>query len=198
MAKSDINTGNIFIERLKSLRKARHLTQVQVAEALHISKGAVAMWETGKRTPPLKVMEQLAEYFDCRVDYLFGTSDDAITTNRDYKERLALSNSIFRAEKAAIDANALEKLFVYIAGLDEHGIEAVRAVATAENSRCRAQHTLKLNTDGYLTVTVNIDQDKAPCSSPAPEEYYDYAASELQAQKEEDATPPDDEEGCKG
>lgn len=191
MAKSDINTGNIFIERLKSLRKARHLTQVQVAEDLHISKGAVAMWETGKRTPPIKVMEQLAEYFDCRIDYLLGTSEDAVTSNREYKERLALGNSVYRATKAALDADALAKLFKFIAGLDEHGIEAVRAVATAESSRCSAQQTLKPNVEDYLTVTVSIDQNKAPFSAPAPEEFYEYAASELQAQEDAVLTPDD-------
>ena len=40
-----------FAERLKELRKENGYTQVKLAEALGLSKGTVAMWETGKRTP---------------------------------------------------------------------------------------------------------------------------------------------------
>lgn len=36
-----------FAERLKELRKENGYTQVTLAEALGLSKGTVAMWETG-------------------------------------------------------------------------------------------------------------------------------------------------------
>ena len=37
----------MFDERLKSLRKKCGYTQVSLAETLGVSKGTVAMWETG-------------------------------------------------------------------------------------------------------------------------------------------------------
>ena len=43
----------MFPERLKQLRKEKGLTQVTLAETLGVSKGTVAMWETGKRMPSI-------------------------------------------------------------------------------------------------------------------------------------------------
>ena len=34
--------------RIKELRKEKGLTQVELAKALNVSKGAIAMWETRK------------------------------------------------------------------------------------------------------------------------------------------------------
>ena len=52
-----------FASRLKQLRKEKGYTQVTLATALGLSKGTVAMWETGKRTPDYEVVNQLADIF---------------------------------------------------------------------------------------------------------------------------------------
>ena len=41
----------MFPERLKDLRKEKGMTQIELATALGVSSGTVAMWETGKRKP---------------------------------------------------------------------------------------------------------------------------------------------------
>lgn len=41
----------MFAERLKMIRKQKGYTQISLAEKLEVSKGTVAMWETGKHTP---------------------------------------------------------------------------------------------------------------------------------------------------
>lgn len=46
----------MFAERLKALRKKHGYTQVSLAETLGVSKGTVAMWETGKRTPDFETL----------------------------------------------------------------------------------------------------------------------------------------------
>ena len=53
-----------FGERIRTLRKERDLTQLQVAEYVGVSQTAVAAWETGKREMPkgdnlLKLAEAL-------------------------------------------------------------------------------------------------------------------------------------------
>lgn len=48
---------------LAELRKNKNLTQGQLAKALNISVSAVAMYETGARTPSLKKAKQISEYF---------------------------------------------------------------------------------------------------------------------------------------
>lgn len=40
-----------YADRIKELRKTHGYTQITLAEALGVSKGTVAMWETGKRAP---------------------------------------------------------------------------------------------------------------------------------------------------
>ena len=39
----------VFSERIKELRKEKEITQVELAEAIGLSKGTIAMWEVGKR-----------------------------------------------------------------------------------------------------------------------------------------------------
>lgn len=50
--------------RIKELRKANGYTQVTLAEALGVSKGTVAMWETGKRAPGYEVINLLSDMFE--------------------------------------------------------------------------------------------------------------------------------------
>lgn len=66
----------MFAQRLKELRKDRGLTQIQFAQQFHVSNGAVAMWETGKREPDFDTMNRLAAFFNVTVDYLLGNVTD--------------------------------------------------------------------------------------------------------------------------
>ena len=57
-------------ERLKALRAEKQITQVQLAEMLGVSKGTVAMWETGKSVPTMKNMIALSEILNTDVEIL--------------------------------------------------------------------------------------------------------------------------------
>ena len=45
------------------LRKERNITQEELASEIGMSKGAIGMYETGKRTPSLKRAKQIAQFF---------------------------------------------------------------------------------------------------------------------------------------
>ena len=62
--------------RIKQLRKENRLTQVELAEKLGVSVSTVAMWETGKRTPNFKTLNDMSDMFDRSIDYILGNSDD--------------------------------------------------------------------------------------------------------------------------
>ena len=65
-----------FAERFKELREAAHLTQIELAEKLNISKGAVGNYESGSRTPrKLEDLESIADFFNVEIDYLIGRTD---------------------------------------------------------------------------------------------------------------------------
>ena len=67
----------MFANRLKKIRSKKGITQVQLAETLGVSKGTVAMWETGKREPNYETLHKLSEFFAKRIDYVLGYSNDA-------------------------------------------------------------------------------------------------------------------------
>lgn len=59
-------------EKLKELRAKQGLTQATFAKIFNISSGTIAMWETGKRTPDIEMLNRIAEYFGVTLDYLVG------------------------------------------------------------------------------------------------------------------------------
>lgn len=62
------NFKNIILK----LRKERGLNQEQLAKELRVSKSTIGMWETGKRLPSSKLYEEIADYFNVDIDYLYG------------------------------------------------------------------------------------------------------------------------------
>ncbi len=62
--------------RIAAQRKAKCLTQKQVADSLHITDKAVSKWECGKNFPDLTVLETLAATLDTTPAYLLGLNED--------------------------------------------------------------------------------------------------------------------------
>ncbi|OUM95311.1 MAG: XRE family transcriptional regulator [Thermobacillus sp. ZCTH02-B1] len=59
-------------ERLRQLRKAKGMTQEQVAAYLNAAKSTVSQYENNVNEPDLKTLVKLADLFGVSVDYLFG------------------------------------------------------------------------------------------------------------------------------
>lgn len=59
-------------ENIRAYRKARSLTQEQLAEVLGVTVGAVYKWEAGLSVPELGTIVELADFFDVSVDALLG------------------------------------------------------------------------------------------------------------------------------
>ena len=65
-----------FAVQLKTLRTQKDLTQQQLAEIVNVNKPHVSNWESGRNVPLLPVLWQLADYFQCSIDFLVGRSDN--------------------------------------------------------------------------------------------------------------------------
>lgn len=65
----------MFSERLKSLRKAKNLSQYELADRLGFSRGKLANYEQGTREPDFATLEIIADFFDVSTDYLLGKSN---------------------------------------------------------------------------------------------------------------------------
>lgn len=61
-----------FGQRFQRLRKAKGLTQEDVAEKLNISAQAVSKWENDLTSPDISVLAELSEMFGVTLDELLG------------------------------------------------------------------------------------------------------------------------------
>lgn len=57
--------------KLAELRKKKGLTQKELARALKISESAIAMYETGRRTPSLARAKVIANFFNVDIEEIF-------------------------------------------------------------------------------------------------------------------------------
>ncbi len=124
----------MFANRLKEIRKEKNMTQVQLAEALGVSKGTVAMWEIGKRQPNFETLNALSDIFDKKIDYILGYSNDSSSAQMTESEIEQLG--VWETEE-----NFYEMIMAYLR-LDEFGKHAVESVIKAEVSRCREHESL--------------------------------------------------------
>lgn len=66
----------MFALRLKELREKAGLSQKAFAMKLGVSQSTVGMWESKKREPNFKTIEDIAEFFDTTTDYLLGRDNN--------------------------------------------------------------------------------------------------------------------------
>lgn len=67
---------NKFPERLKKLRETKGLTMAELSRKIgSISQGSLSHYEAGTRTPGLEILMELANFFNCSIDYLTGKTD---------------------------------------------------------------------------------------------------------------------------
>lgn len=62
-------------ERLKSLRKAKGVTQKSIAYSVSITEVSYQRYEYGTVCPSLDTLIALADFFDVSLDYLVGRTD---------------------------------------------------------------------------------------------------------------------------
>ena len=57
-------------DRIYSLRIQAGISQERLADDLNLSRRAISLWETGRRTPDIQSVLLLASYFQVSLDYL--------------------------------------------------------------------------------------------------------------------------------
>ena len=61
--------------RLRALRKQRHLTQITVQIETGIEQTLISKYERGERIPPTESLVILAKYYHTSMDYIMGLTD---------------------------------------------------------------------------------------------------------------------------
>ena len=63
------------MERLKTLREAKKITQLRLAMELGVSQETISGYETGKAVPPADMLIKLAGELNTSIDYLLERTD---------------------------------------------------------------------------------------------------------------------------
>ena len=64
--------------RIKQLRKAKGLTQEQLASLINVTKVSICCYEKGNRTPNLETFMDLVNVLDTTPNYLLGADTRVI------------------------------------------------------------------------------------------------------------------------
>lgn len=78
-----MNIGN----NISALRKAKGITQEELANALGVSAQAVSKWENDSSCPDVSLLTKISDYFGVTVDALLRSTDDTITDQIDTEEQ---------------------------------------------------------------------------------------------------------------
>lgn len=65
-----------FGNKLKAVRKAKKMTQVEFAKSLGVSSSIIAAYEQGKNFPSVSVLIDICNILGVSSDYLLGLSDE--------------------------------------------------------------------------------------------------------------------------
>lgn len=142
----------MFDERLKSLRKKCGYTQVSLAETLGVSKGTVAMWETGKRTPDFETLIRLSDLFDVRTDYILGKSNDSSSAKLS-------DDDIEQLGRWELESVYTDLIKLYLS-LDSFGQKDVENLIKSEAQRCKEQNTLQDVSNMAVQITIKKESMK--------------------------------------
>lgn len=147
--------------RLKELRKKAGLSAEAAAGKLSISASSYRKYEREEREPSLEVLAELADLFNCSVDYLIERSDEmidesvldkALSIDQDLLEKAG--NLLEGRRLQELRDNSKDKSYIYrmpigdiltfaemehitkYSSLDHHGKEAVDSILDVEYRRC--------------------------------------------------------------
>ena len=97
---------NTIGERIRAARKARKMTQKELAEELAaklgrpVSEDAISTYESGRRGVSAEILAALADVLNVTTDYLSGRTDDPHGTATAKDNLQPVVAAIFRAQTA--------------------------------------------------------------------------------------------------
>ena len=70
-------------QRVKTLRKAKNLTQQYLADMINVTKVSICCYEKGTRTPNLDTFIDLVNVLETTPDYLLGRDIDVVSEDEE-------------------------------------------------------------------------------------------------------------------
>lgn len=159
----------LLTENIRQFRRARQMTQEQLAEVLGVTVGTVSKWESGSSTPDLALIMELADFFGTSVDVLLGYRQqsaglaDSIARLRTLRKEKQYEEGRREVEKALVkypndfDIAYQSAALLRVAALEENDAQAARR---AGELYTRALQMIDQNTDPDIS-RVGIFNDLA-------------------------------------
>lgn len=86
----ETNEKTTLATKLVSLRKQKGLTQMELAEKLHVSRQAISRWEVGAAVPSTDNLKVLGDLYEVPVDYLLNEEIENISSQiEDAQEQIS-------------------------------------------------------------------------------------------------------------
>lgn len=157
-------------EKIRTLRKEAGFTQEQLAEALGVTTGAVYKWESGRATPELEMLVEIAEFFETSVDALLDYGWEKLSMGRAAGQISAYKNERNFEDGIRFAEQALQKypnsfavvyqsaLLYFMSMIHYRGKSAGRAIELFE----KAIDLIDQNTDDAIGV-ITIQNEIASC-----------------------------------
>ena len=76
-----------FSKKLQELRKAKGLTQEELAQALYVSRTAISKWESGRGYPSIDSLKAIAKFFSVTIDELLSGEEVLSIAEEDTKQK---------------------------------------------------------------------------------------------------------------
>ncbi len=75
-----------FNEKLQELRKAKGITQEELAASLYVSRTAISKWESGRGYPNIESLKAIAKFFSVSMDELLSSDEILNIAEEDCKQ----------------------------------------------------------------------------------------------------------------
>lgn len=102
------------MNRIKQLRKERHLKQEGLALHLNVSQSTISLYEKGDRLPDMETCGRIADFFHVSLDYLTGRSS---VRNPDALAGLTLLEGTIVAKLKSLTEEQQEQVDAFMEGL---------------------------------------------------------------------------------
>ena len=113
-----------FSEKLLTLRKAKDLTQEQLAEKLNVSRQSVSKWESGQAVPELEKIVAMSVVFDVTTDYLLKSSDiDDLSVKTEMLEKQQQQMLVREQKQQKIRECVLYVIVIYLVLLSVYFVQ---------------------------------------------------------------------------
>ena len=151
-----------FNEKLQELRKAKGMTQEDLAQSLYVSRTAISKWESGRGYPNIDSLKAISKFFGVSIDDLLSGEELLTLAEADNRQK---ERHLCDVVYGLLDSSAAMLFFLPFFGQMEQG--TIRAVSllslTQAASYLRTAYSVLVGGtafSGILQLTLQNSQDR--------------------------------------